>query len=80
MSGDDASRERIAAMRPEQQADLYDAVATEFSGTGASKSVFLHNMAALNAFNLAMRPVTREYDAAVAACANPAIRDANRRW
>ena len=37
-------------------------------------------MATLNAFNDAMRPVTRAYDTAVAACVNPMMRDAKRRW
>jgi hypothetical protein len=79
-TNDDASRARIAAMRTEQQADLYDAVAAEFTGTGITKSVFLHNMATLRRFNEAMQPAEREYDEAVAASANQGVRDARQQW
>jgi hypothetical protein len=80
MSEDDAARRAIAQMRPEQQADLYDAVAADFSGIGITKSVFLHNMATLNNFNEMMRPAQRAWDDAVAASPSQAIRDAKRRW
>ena len=67
MNEDDAFRMRIAAMTPEHQADLYDAVAADFTKTGITKSVFVDNMGTLNQFNETMRPAKEAWDDAVAA-------------
>lgn len=80
MNEEDAFRERLAAMSPEQVGRLYEATAEEWTEIGISKEVFQHNIGARGAYDASVRPFELVYEAYLAMSDREAVRLAKRRY
>jgi hypothetical protein len=78
MSEEDAFRERLAAMSPDQVAQLYDATAEDWAKIGISKEVFQHNIGVRSQYDAAVRPFEVVYEAYLAMSDREAVRIAKR--
>ena len=66
MNDDDAFRERLAALSPEQIGQLYDATAEDWQRLGITRQQFVGNMAAKAQFDAAVRPFELVLEAYIA--------------
>jgi hypothetical protein len=79
MNDDDAFRDRLAAITPEQVAALYDATADDWAALGVTREVFTHNMAVNAGYEAEIGPYQVVLEAYLA-MADPSIRDAAQNY
>ena len=75
MNDDDAFRERLAAMTPEQVAALHDATADDWAALGITREAFTHNMRVKADYEAEVGPYRIVFEAYVAMGEQP-VRDA----
>lgn len=80
MNDDEAFRERLASMTPEQIERLYDATAEDWARLGISKNQFLSNMSAKAQYDAVVRPLELVLDAYIAMSEREEVRDAQRTY
>lgn len=79
MNDEDAFRERLAAMTPQQVAALYDATADDWAALGITREIFTHNMSAKADYDAEVRPFELLFDAYLALADEP-VRAAARAY
>lgn len=80
MEDNEAFRERLSAMTPEQIAGLFEATAEAWAHLGITKDVFIGNMSAKAQYDAVIRPLELVLDAYIAMSEREEVQDAQRTY